>query len=99
MTLLEYHDNPELQKSHAPRRKDGMSYILKNLPDKKIIFWTEPEKADILLPKNLSRIIRPLRDGVAEQTIPTAKPNDNRPEYMRAIEMRAMRRAMDIVKH
>jgi hypothetical protein len=38
-----------------------MSYILKNLPDKKIIFWTEPEKAEILLPKNLSKIIRPLR--------------------------------------
>jgi hypothetical protein len=60
--LLEYHDNPELQKSHAPRRKDGMKYILKNFPDKKFIFWTEPEKADILLPKNLSRIIRPLRN-------------------------------------
>ena len=36
---------------------------------------------------------------MAEQTIPTAKPNDNRPEYMRAIEMRAMRRTMDIVKY
>lgn len=62
MTLLEYYDNTELQRSHAPRRKDGMKHILKNFPDKKFIFWTEPEKAEMLLPKNLSKVIRPLRD-------------------------------------
>ena len=99
MTLLEYHNNPELQKSHAPRRKDGMGYILKHFSESKFILWTEPEKAEMLLPVNLSRVITPLRGGKVEQTIPTPKPHDNRPEYMRAIEMRAMRRAMDIVNN
>ncbi len=76
MTLLEYHNNPVLQKSHAPRRKHGMQYILEHFPYIHFILWTEPEKADILLPQNLSKVINPLRENKADQTIPTPKPND-----------------------
>ena len=99
VTVLEYHDNPELRDSLAPRRKNGMGYILEKLPEAKYILWTEMEKADMMTKENLTTILSPLRNGSAEQVIPSPKPNDNKPAYMRAIEMRAIRRAMDIVKH
>lgn len=85
--LIRYDNNPDLQKSHANRRRDGLKRILYEFPNIKYIYWTEPEKSDIVLKDNLDKVINHMIDWAFDQVIPTPKPNDDRPDYLQKIEL------------
>lgn len=81
----------------AERRRQGSEDILRD-SDVQFVYWTEAEKPDLLTSENLARVGKAIQAGNAV-IIPTAKPNDDRPDYMKAIEMRAIRRAFNIIEN
>lgn len=81
-----------------PPRREALKRALNDYPDAKFFLWMEPEKTDLITHENFDRMLTPMRNGSAQLVVPTPKPKDTRPEYMRMIENRANRRINTLIK-
>lgn len=60
--------------------------------------WLEPEKAELIKEKNIDAILSPLRDGTADIVVPSRISKETLPAQQRAVENRANKRAVGIVR-
>ena len=67
-------------------------------PNVSYFLWLEPEKAELIKEKSIDAILSPLRDGTADIVVPSRISKETLPAQQRAVENRANKRAVGIVR-
>lgn len=63
-----------------------------------IFMWLEPEKVELVDHDKLAQLVQPIRDGQADIVVPSRKNLDTLPKQQAWIEMRANRRANNLMR-
>lgn len=63
-----------------------------------IFFWLEPEKADLVDPETLAKLIQPIRSGEADIAVPSRIDTSSLPRHQAWLEARANSRANNLLQ-
>ena len=87
--------NDKLSMGESRRESLRLALQESNAP---FLLWTEPEKADLLKPETLQKLLLPLRNHEADIVIPKRITKESYPEFQAWIEKRGNKRLTELLK-
>lgn len=82
----------------AGERRFSGKKAMELFPNVSYFLWLEPEKAELIKEKSINAILSPLRDETADIVVPSRISKETLPAQQRAVENRANKRAVGIVR-
>ncbi len=87
-----------IDRTMAGDRRFSGKKAMELFPNVSYFLWLEPEKAELIKEKSIDAILSPLRDGTADIVVPSRISKETLPAQQRAVENRANKRAVGIVR-